>query len=62
MAKPDFRQKKGEGLHPWHFCSNCKGWPTENFESSQAKVGPLCHECEGLERRQMCTKDNSYYL
>ena len=62
MAKEDFRRRKGEGSHPWHFCSNCRDWPTEHFESAATKGTPICHECEGLERRQMCTKEGSYYL
>jgi hypothetical protein len=62
VAKTEFRRHNGEGSHRWHFCSNCKDWPTEHFESSQTRQTPACRECEGLERRQMCTKEDSYYL
>jgi hypothetical protein len=62
VAKTEFRRFDGEGAHPWHFCSNCKLWPTQHFESSQTRLTPVCHECEDLERRQMCTKEDACYL
>jgi hypothetical protein len=62
VAKAEFRRREGDGTHRWHCCSNCKDWPTAHFESAQTRGKPVCHECESLERRQMCTKDGSYYM
>jgi hypothetical protein len=62
MATREFRRRKGVGQHTWHFCSNCKGWPFEGFESSQGERSNLCTECQGLERRQMCTTEEDRFL
>ena len=60
MATPDFRRRKGDDKHPWHFCSNCKYWPTEDYESSTRPQRPVCRDCESLARRQMCTRTEAF--
>jgi hypothetical protein len=62
VATGEYRRRKGDGAQPWHFCSNCKSWPTQHYESTTLKSKPVCRECEGLDRRQMCTKEDAYYL
>jgi hypothetical protein len=56
----DYRRKKGVEGAPWHFCTNCKQWPTDGFETSTARVRPVCEQCLALERRQMCAKEDAY--
>lgn len=56
----EYRRRKGEPGHPWHFCANCKQWPTRNYDVSKAKDGQVCEQCESLERRQMCTREDTY--
>lgn len=56
----EYRRRKGDEGQPWHFCSNCKQWPTRNFDTSAGKGDPVCAQCEALERRQMCTREDTY--
>ena len=60
MASQEYRRRKGAAGRSWHFCTNCRQWPTDDFETSAAKVRPVCDECRILERRQMCTKEDAY--
>jgi hypothetical protein len=60
VASHEYRRKKGADDHPWHFCTNCKQWPTEGYDATSDKVRPVCEQCLSLERRQMCAKEDAY--
>ena len=60
MTATDFRRRKGDEDKPWHFCANCKAWPTENFDSTVRPVRKVCVECLALQRRQMCTRAEAF--
>lgn len=63
MATTEYRRRKGsDEEHPWHFCTNCRSWPGSNFDRTTARPGSVCHECESLERRQMCIRPSSTVL
>ena len=50
-AKP-YRRSIGKSV--WHSCSNCKGWPTENFveaDNLQFGVCPVCVQIENKHGR-----------
>lgn len=40
--------RKAKGSDTWHFCSNCAGWPTSDYEEdiNIASPGATCNECE----------------
>ena len=60
MGTLEYRRRKGADGRPWHFCTNCKSWPTDSYESTTEKRRPVCDECTSLERRQMCGKEDAY--
>lgn len=60
MASRELRRRKGAVGQAWHFCSNCKHWPVANFETAWSGDVPVCEECRGLERRQMCTRSEAF--
>ena len=42
----------------WHFCKNCSGWPTSNYDERHAKptTGELCNECKSKQKNNICKK------
>jgi hypothetical protein len=60
VATTDYRRPKGDESKPWHFCSNCKSWPKENFDSAALPVRKVCAECLALQRREMCTRAEAF--
>jgi len=56
----EYRRRRGDETKPWHFCANCKSWPKEHYETSQLAPTHICDGCKGLERRQMCTKAETF--
>jgi len=52
MAK--YRKKRGSDT--WHWCRNCKNWPTEDYTERDSRPGSdLCNECKAKERTGDCT-------
>ncbi|HUK40551.1 MAG TPA: hypothetical protein VLX11_05900 [Candidatus Acidoferrales bacterium] len=50
-----FRRKKGN--QTWHLCSNCSGWPTEDFDERRIlpPIGDeICNECQAKVREGKC--------
>ncbi|HKU70671.1 MAG TPA: hypothetical protein VJQ51_07525 [Burkholderiales bacterium] len=38
--------RRALGSPTWHFCRNCSGWPTDNFdEDTREPKHGLCSEC-----------------
>lgn len=50
----------GDENKPWHFCANCKSWPTEHFDTTSQPVRKVCAECLALQRREMCTRAEAF--
>jgi hypothetical protein len=49
------------GKDAWHFCTNCKEWPTETGNYVEKKEKPVlssgeefCDQCLGKEKAQDC--------
>jgi hypothetical protein len=40
-----YRRKRNRDT--WHFCSNCRHWPTSDYESTKEKPksGEFCDQC-----------------
>jgi hypothetical protein len=39
----------------WHFCRNCRHWPTSNYvERGTHPGGELCDECRAKRKRNDC--------
>lgn len=55
---PEYRKKKGSDT--WHWCTNCRDWPTGtagvDYEVSQTKpsTGELDNECRSKDARGEC--------
>ena len=51
---PEYRKKKNSDT--WHWCKNCRDWPTENFDVSYTKptTGELDNECRSKEKNGDC--------
>ena len=52
----EYRRKRGSGM--WHWCRNCSGWPTDDFEVSytEPRSGGLDNECQVKETARTCEK------
>jgi hypothetical protein len=49
-----YRRKKGSDT--WHFCSNCRHWPTSDYdERSDKPGGEFCDECKAKRARGECS-------
>jgi hypothetical protein len=48
--------RKTKGSDSWHFCSNCSGWPADNYEEQAMApgTGELCNECRVKRREGNC--------
>lgn len=46
--------RKRRGYDAWHWCRNCSGWPTSDYDEQQGKPasGELCNECKAKGREQ----------
>lgn len=62
MTSLEYRRRRGAEDHPWHFCTNCRSWPSSAFDRTNARPNEVCSECESLQRRQLCTPVDSTYL
>jgi hypothetical protein len=60
LGNREYRRRKEPEGRSWHFCTNCKQWPMDGFDTSTTQVRPVCEECLSLERRQMCAKEDAY--
>lgn len=51
-----YRRKKGSDT--WHFCTNCSGWPTGDYDEQSTKptTGEQCNQCMSKETAGTCTK------
>jgi hypothetical protein len=51
---PEYRRKKGSDV--WHWCTNCRDWPTSNYDSTTTKPtsGELDNECRAKENNNDC--------
>lgn len=49
-----YRRKRGSDT--WHFCRNCTGWPTSDYEERTTKptTGELDNQCLAKERAGDC--------
>lgn len=54
---PEYRKRKGSDV--WHWCKNCRDWPTANYESvvtdKRPTSGELDNECLSKEKAKTCT-------
>ncbi|MBP7139681.1 MAG: hypothetical protein KBA47_01970 [Caldisericia bacterium] len=52
----EYRRKKGSDT--WHWCKNCSGWPTSDYDSKNSKPSDneLCNECKAKEKSGNCNK------
>jgi len=54
--------RKREGSDTWHWCTNCKNWPTdwENYDEvtvdGRPENGELDNECRAKEEADNCSK------
>lgn len=50
-----YRRKRGSDV--WHFCTNCSGWPTSDYEEQTTKPtsGELSNECRAKEANGNCS-------
>lgn len=54
MARPNYRRKNGSDT--WHFCTNCSGWPTSDYDSKTTRPsGEFCNECLAKEKNGNCS-------
>jgi hypothetical protein len=60
VAATEYRRRKGDEHKPWHFCANCKSWPIDHFDLTSQLPRRVCSECETLQRRQMCTREEAF--
>jgi hypothetical protein len=54
VARPNYRRKKGSDT--WHFCENCTGWPTSDYDTRDTNPsGELCNQCLDKEDNGNCS-------
>ncbi len=49
-----YRRRKGKDT--WHFCTNCRHWPTKDYESRTEKptTGEFCDQCKSKRSNKNC--------
>ena len=59
MAISEWRKRKGPQYDSWHFCRNCKKWPTPptQYEVRYTKPtsGEFCNECKAKQAAGNCS-------
>ncbi len=52
----DMYRKELKNSDTWHFCSNCRNWPTSDYVGKTVKptYGKLCNECQTKKRDNDC--------
>jgi hypothetical protein len=48
--------RRRERKDTWHFCKNCRHWPTKDYESRSEKptTGEFCDQCRSKRSTQNC--------
>lgn len=50
-----YEYRRLTAAEPWHWCTHCAHWPTDNFEMLHDKPdGPWCENCQTLESANQC--------
>ena len=54
MAPPNYRRLLKSTI--WHFCRNCRLWPTSDYVSHRGTTPPkkLCNLCRARQRAHDC--------
>lgn len=58
-----YRRRNGWGYRKWHACTNCRSWPSWDYEEAQwePRGRDICNECKKAIEQGTCGAGRGWF-